>query len=628
MSNKNDNLAFQELNVFSLSERVISSLDLIYYGDNSVEATSGSSKLKEAVPQKPLSKNAENDGLGSSECKVCKLSFNNTSTEEKREHYKTDLHRFNLKRNLAQMEPVSEAEFDRLVENSSIDSISGSDSRSDEEDEDSEDEDNKFDSILKKIDEIPLNDGENQEEYSSVSHLYTRSPFIFFKSELLPLEKVFAVYKALYSEKELRAYAKSALQKWSQAPIKEGKSALLMLGGGHFAGAIVSHEPKDISKDLRNYSESKEEQAVNIIESKTFHRYTTRRKQGGSQSASDNASGKANSAGSSLRRHNHQMLINDVRSLLASWRNQLNDCDKIFIRAAGSSTRNILVGYDNCVIRKDDPRIKHFPFTTKRATKSELKRAWSQLSYLHIMDKPKPNLKQQERIDKEQEVLQNSLKQKEKINNVPEITEEEKHSGALVSFLKKSKAPLLINYIRKNNISPDIRLEPRENYLHYPTMLHYASSQGLSHMVYTLLATLKADPIISNEFGKTPSELSANSQTKKAFQIARYSLGEDFCDWTKAKIGGPKTREQVLEEELETKKQEERERQRIMEQELSRKTELEMKEPSYRSSGTLGGKGALNAAVDFNGLSDQQKMRIMREQRARAAEERIRRMKK
>jgi len=39
-----------------------------------------------------------------------------------------------------------------------------------------------------------------------------------------------------------------------------------------------------------------------------FIRYTTRRKQGGSQASNDNAKGKAKSAGANLRRYNEQMI--------------------------------------------------------------------------------------------------------------------------------------------------------------------------------------------------------------------------------------------------------------------------------------------------------------------------------
>ena len=51
---------------------------------------------------------------------------------------------------------------------------------------------------------------------------------------------------------------------------------------------------------------------------KAFHRYVTRRKQGGRQSVADGAKS-IKSAGSSIRRHNEAMLTREIRELLHSW---------------------------------------------------------------------------------------------------------------------------------------------------------------------------------------------------------------------------------------------------------------------------------------------------------------------
>lgn len=64
-----------------------------------------------------------------------------------------------------------------------------------------------------------------------------------------------------------------------------------MLGGGHFAGAIFHGQDPILHK--------------------TFHCYTVRAGQGGSQSSRDNKSGgsQPKSAGASLRRYNEQALV-------------------------------------------------------------------------------------------------------------------------------------------------------------------------------------------------------------------------------------------------------------------------------------------------------------------------------
>jgi len=61
-----------------------------------------------------------------------------------------------------------------------------------------------------------------------------------------------------------------------------------MCSGGHFAGVCFERDK--------------------VVNHKTIHRYTVRRKQGGSQSSKDNAGKKIKSAGASIRRYNEMAL--------------------------------------------------------------------------------------------------------------------------------------------------------------------------------------------------------------------------------------------------------------------------------------------------------------------------------
>jgi hypothetical protein len=157
-----------------------------------------------------------------------------------------------------------------------------------------------------------------------------------------------------------------ALIRYKQIPAPPAKShkrtiALMMLGGGHFAAIIASLTPK-----IQANHQSQEERKVDVLASKTFHRYTTRRKQGGAQSANDAAKGNAHSAGSTLRRYNESALQKEIRELLASWKDELDACEFVFIRATGTVNRRTLFGYDGAVLKSNDPRIRGFPFTTRR----------------------------------------------------------------------------------------------------------------------------------------------------------------------------------------------------------------------------------------------------------------------
>lgn len=626
----NTDIDVNDLYLYDLPEKILGSLELIYFDSSTTVVPSQSvpptpNQLVEVTKGTKEDKPIQNGNV----CSVCKLQFDlKASQNEKRDHYRSDYHRLNLKRSISNLPPLSESEFDRLIEEESIESISGSDDSSESETEDELSSSTKLDTIIEKIDSVSIdkNETNDDEEEGTISYLNTNSPFIYFKSVLIPEEKVFGVYKSVFTERQLQEDPLEALRLFSNPPIKTKKSALLMIGGGHFAGAIISHIPKNIKGNAPNFKESKQEQLTNIIESKTFHRYTTRKKQGGSQSASDNARGKANSAGSSIRRYNEQALTREVRDLLSSWKGHIDDCTNIYIRANGPSSKRILVGYDGCVLHNGDDRIRSFPFTTKRATTSELKKAWSNLSYLTIHDMPKANEKLKKRLQKQRDNLKNSQQQHSKKPEEIVLDENDKHSNELISFLKKSKAPMLINYIHKNNLSPNHELSPKDQYVHNPTLLHFASSQGLSHMVQVLMVNLKADPTISNHFGKTPFELAGNTATRRAFQIARHSLGEDYCDWQLSKVGNPKSKEEVEREQKEEQKKIDEEKKKMIEEELAKRTEMELKKPTYSSGGTLGGGKVPISLGETSGLSEQQKMRIMREQRARAAEARMKRM--
>ncbi|CAH6720377.1 protein Vms1p [[Candida] jaroonii] len=513
-----------------------------------------------------------------------------------------DFTKYNKKRTARGLAPIKEEEFDNLLETGSIESLSGSES------EDESDDDLYTRMKETKIDDIELN--------STQGYLNSKTAMIYMKSPILPSSKNFGIYKSFYSKKEIGQPIQS-LKNWQNE--KNGKSALFMIGGGHFAGAIISHQRKNIKGNAVNHKESLQEQKVDILKSKTFHRYTTRRKQGGSQSASDNAKGKAKSVGSNMRRENEKLLIQDVRELLNSWKQDLNECSSIFIRANGSNNRGTLIGYEGSVLNNSDERIKSFPFTTKRPTTSELKKSWAKLSYLNVENiVSNDNSAELKKQQQQAELLKKSQQQKAKPQ--AELSDSDKHTVELIQFLKKSKAPMLINYLKKNDLSTDFIFTPESTYKQTPTMLHYASANGLTHMIQTLF-NLKVDPTFKNEAGRYASEICSDLNTRRAFQIIRSKLGEDYCNWDELKVGVPKTKEEFESEDKVEEEKIRKEKQQLIQEELDKKTEMELKQPRFQSRGKIGGHIAETA-----GLTEQQKMMLMREQRARAAEARFKKM--
>ncbi|PNF15842.1 hypothetical protein B7P43_G09890 [Cryptotermes secundus] len=131
--------------------------------------------------------------------------------------------------------------------------------------------------------------------------------------------------------------------------------AVIMLGGGHFAAGIFKGQE--------------------VLVHKTFHCYTVRSRQGGTQSSRDGRSGGSHpkSAGASLRRYNETALIQHVQDIMESWSSQLDTCGLILYRAVGHNG-NVLFSGRNPPLSKTDSRLRTIPFATRRATFSEVKR--------------------------------------------------------------------------------------------------------------------------------------------------------------------------------------------------------------------------------------------------------------
>ncbi|CAJ0826061.1 6587_t:CDS:2, partial [Entrophospora sp. SA101] len=108
-------------------------------------------------------------------------------------------------------------------------------------------------------------------------------------------------------------------------------------------------------------------------------------KQGGSQSSNDNSKGKAKSAGADLRRYNEMALSKEIRELIEEWRLMIDQSELIFMHAPGRN-KKIIYGYENAVLKKDDPRISTFPFSTRRPTFKELERSFNELITVKIFE--------------------------------------------------------------------------------------------------------------------------------------------------------------------------------------------------------------------------------------------------
>ncbi|KAJ8405359.1 hypothetical protein AAFF_G00318320 [Aldrovandia affinis] len=272
-------------------------------------------------------------------CSACQCPFD--SREEQMEHYKLDWHRFNLRLRLAGRAPAMAEEFERKTVAGDMSSISGSDS----EEADSEG-DWSFHG-----DESPI---KTEEPLSRLS-----SRVVFQNAQ----GKYLCVFRCVLHNKKM-----DMMEDLAPALLNISNRSMwviLMTGGGHFAGAVF--------------------QGKEILQHKTFHRYTVRAKRGTAQGLRDSQSrsNAPKSAGATLRRYNEAALIKDVQDLLESWSEFLREANAIFLRAPGYN-RSVFLGGRAAPLDKNDSRVRILPFPTRRATFREVKRVHEYLSKLHV----------------------------------------------------------------------------------------------------------------------------------------------------------------------------------------------------------------------------------------------------
>lgn len=277
-------------------------------------------------------------------CSACQCPFE--SREEQTEHYKLDLHRFNLRQRLEGRSAVTVDEFEKKTGTGDISSISGSDSDSEEEE-------------LLANDVTPEETDNTLDINQSLCRLSTKVAFQNMQGQYLTMYRC-----VLQSKRDSDEDLVSSLLKISHNTIW----VILMTGGGHFAGAVFKGKE--------------------ILQHKTFHRYTVRAKRGTAQGLRDsqNRSHTPKSAGAALRRYNEAALVKDIHDLLESWAGYLKEANAIFLRAP-SYNKTIFVGGRGAPMDKKDQRVRVLPFATRRATFSEVRRVFDLLSTLHVYEK-------------------------------------------------------------------------------------------------------------------------------------------------------------------------------------------------------------------------------------------------
>jgi hypothetical protein len=650
MAQKGDNLLQRPLYVFDLPEELISTLTLKSQPNRPVQET----PTQTATPASDTAEKSDVENgnpAKATSCNLCALSF--PSVTEQRNHVRSDLHGYNLKQKIKGQKPVGEVEFEKLIGDLD-ESISGSESSESDEDEEEEDgnkpKESTLSALLKKHAKIS---NPEFDEFSSKKKQRGsgKPPMIWFSSPTLPENLSLGIYRAIFSnaEQEEESHVLETIRSKQLSPKQPPKIKneggvplpgtdigphffLCMIGGGHFAAMVVALAPKTGKKN------GIDERSATVVAHKTFHRYTTRRKQGGSQSTQD-SSKMAHSAGSSLRRYNEAALTNEVRELLKDWKSMIDTADLLFVRATGTTNRRTLFGpYDEQVLHNNDARNRGFPFSTRRATQKELMRAFVELTRVKQSTIDEAALAA---LNAPPEEKTSATPQPLKAPKPPKPSKEDEeamlHTSQITSLIKRSKVPALLNYLKTNSLSANFPFVPT-NY-HTPTPLHLAASINSAPVILALLTKAGADPTILSDDARTSFSLAGDRATRDAFRVARSELGEGAFAWDRADVPSALSKaeadqrdarekaESVVEEKAEAERRKvetERLRREAVEDETKRR---EKKMGKGRTVGIVPEKtGAEKREEDARGLTPEARMRLERERRARAAEERMRRM--
>uniref|UniRef100_A0A3Q2ZK90 Ankyrin repeat and zinc finger peptidyl tRNA hydrolase 1 n=1 Tax=Hippocampus comes TaxID=109280 RepID=A0A3Q2ZK90_HIPCM len=283
-------------------------------------------------------------------CSACRCSFMNR--EEQMEHYKLDWHRFNLRLKMSRKPPVTAEEFERKTGAGDLSSISGSETDSEEEESDGDEGETGRSAAG--------GDNDNSDDTSLMTGRLS-SKVLFQDSA----GQYLTVYRCILNAK---SDEEQGLEVCLKSIDKRTLWIILMTGGGHFAGAVF--------------------QGKEVLQHKTFHRYTVRAKRGTGQGLKDsqNRSHAPKSAGATLRRYNEAALVKDIQDLLVNWSDHLKEASAIFVRAPRYN-KAIFFGGRTSPLDKKDSRVRSIPFATRRATFREVQRVHNELATVHVYGK-------------------------------------------------------------------------------------------------------------------------------------------------------------------------------------------------------------------------------------------------
>ncbi|PUZ48551.1 hypothetical protein GQ55_7G253800 [Panicum hallii var. hallii] len=430
-------------------------------------------------------------------CNTCAAEFE--SLQEQREHFKSDLHRLNVKLSIAgktiiKEEDLDKADSDSLFDDLEISSVSGSEDELENGPASERGLSVKGKEEFRKKLYFRCQSGDTISIWRCILLKEHEEPFIDCKSGQMESASCVQEDEMINRVKRLTCEPRDA----SHLRI------VLLTSGGHFAGCVFDGN--------------------SVLAHKTFHRYVVRAKAGKRQSGKDATGKVAHSAGSSLRRYNEAALRKEVQELIVSWKSYFDTCVCAFIYAP-SKNRQMLFDGDKTqsVIQACD--IRSVPLTVHRPTLKEAKRVYSNLTQLHY--------------EMECSTTDETLPHGESVTSVEESEGKKKEvavdSKESISNLSVS-LELLNNDEEVKNEEVIIPSSKKET-----TPLHEAAKSGNAQLTLELLEQ-GLDPCIKDARGKTPYLLASDKEVRNTFRRFM-ALNLDKWDWHAANVPSALTKE-------------------------------------------------------------------------------------
>jgi hypothetical protein len=391
------------------------------------------------------------------------------------------------------------------------------------------------------------------------------------------------------------------------------------------------------------------------IKHTTFSRYTVRKGQGGSQSAMDNAKGKAKSIGSQLRRAGEVQLRNDVYTTLTDWKDEIDNCSlfflslskmlqkgfwedvqKIFANSANSNNGGGQRRRNSHGFRKGSDQVKSIPLDIGKPC---FESCCAVYDLLMTCSRLTVNLSVANTNDMHSEEMHPSLYAIEEDDGLerdnnsnnhqhPEIPQKEEFVGDPLTPLHQAamdgnieELASILSSCNGNHDDIDSTAGPK-----LMTPLHFAADSSSSNKkvdpstaakcVLLLLTQGHANPCMLDSHDRPPSYLASNDTVRNAFRLARSELGEEMWNWTDgAKVGPALTNDDLKskKEKAAEKKRKQRarqkqrkalEQQKAKEEERLAKEKEEMKEKEENARRVRAGLKPKSASAKNSVLCD------------------------